>query len=544
MNPKGRESPLPGLSGSSRTVPAPVLLVLATILAAVLVTTHEASGEDARGRGPDLGAEPQILQSYVDGEITDALTDGLMADVRQWISEHPEIRTIILRVDSPGGAIEPVEKLAHFIYEELKGFTTIAFIAPGANAYSGGAIVAIAAKEIVMGNDSHIGAVAPVAIAGLDVKELGEKWQSAIRNRLKTYAADRGYPTLLTDSMVSKAPEDILMARFSDQEKPQFLLQSQYDNLLPEERLRKIGEPVTVLRRGQLLVMNEKEAKDYGFVKHIANNLTELRNALLLPVGDESVIDSRMGRLKSRFPAGQAVVDFFNKPFPRFVLILVGCLGILIELKTFGLLVPALISLAAFTVFFATSLLPVSGSIEGTASLPEVLLFVLGAGLVAVEFMLLPGMAIFAITGAALCAVSIVLAMVPGSASGVPEPLSVEQAIEIFAFGFGAGAVCFLVLLRFLPHNPIFARRGLVSHASIVGVPTADSALAAQDAASSLVGKRGTALSNLRPAGKVETDDGQLLDVVAEGDFVERGTRVKVRECQDGQIIVVRVEGS
>jgi membrane-bound serine protease (ClpP class) len=329
--------------------------------------------------------------------------------------------------------------------------------------------------------------------------------------------------------------------RFTNPEETKFLYESEVNTLAPEESLRQESQEI-VLRSGQLLVISETQALEYGFIEHVANDLTELRNRLLLFVADENVIDARVGRLKSRFPAGQAVVNFFNEPLPRFLLLLIGCLGILIELKTFGLLIPALVALTSFLIFFVTSMLPVSGSLEGTANVAELLLFLLGLALVAIEFFLLPGMAVFAVSGAALCAVSLVLAMVPASTSGVSDATTVEDAIEILAFGFGAGTLCFLALIRFLPHNPIFARRGLVSQSSIVGVPTADSALAAQDTAAKLVGKLGRALSTLRPAGKVETDEGELLDVVAEGEFIEKGTRVKVRECHDGKILVVQVD--
>jgi membrane-bound serine protease (ClpP class) len=233
-------------------------------------------------------------------------------------------------------------------------------------------------------------------------------------------------------------------------------------------------------------------------------------------------------------------VDFFNKPFPRFLLLLVGCLGILIELKAFGVMIPALVAFACFVIFFATSFLPVSGSLEGTASILDLLLFLLGVGLIAVEFLLLPGMAVFAVTGGALCIMSLILAMVPSSAAGLPSHLSIPDAVTVLALGFGAATISFLALLRFLPHNPLFERKGLVSYSAIEGVSTADSAQAAQETSASLAGKTAVAVTALRPSGKVETEDGQLLDAVAEGEFVEKGTSVKVVECRVGQVRVVR----
>jgi membrane-bound serine protease (ClpP class) len=256
------------------------------------------------------------------------------------------------------------------------------------------------------------------------------------------------------------------------------------------------------------------------------------------------VFDTRAGRLRAEFAGGQAVVDFFNKPVPRFLLVLGGCLGVLIELKTFGLLVPGLVAAACFLTLFVTSLFPVTGSLEGTATAWECLLFVLGAGLVALEFLLLPGMAAFAITGGALCLVGIVLAMVPAGTANMDGAMTMEDAIGILALGFGGGAAAFLMLLKFLPHNPIFARRGLVSQSAIVGVPTADSAIAAQERDMSLLGKTGIAITALHPAGKMETADGEILDVTAQGQFIEQGTSVKVIESRGGQVHVERTAGS
>lgn len=506
----------------------------------VIAAPGAAENDDPQEPGQLPGSEDLLLKTYVTGLITGNSADGVIAEVERWLEERPEIRFIVFELDTPGGEIEASQKLANFIFNDLKQVTTIAFVPPGRYAFSGGTLIALAARELIMGPNTQIGAAAPVVLEGDVPKEVGEKIQAPVRAFFRTYAQDRGYPTILTDAMVSKEHDDILEVRFRDPEETLFLYRDDYENLNPEDRLRRVGDPKVILRKGQLLTINEKEALEYGFTEHIANDITEIREAMKLPIADENVIDARMGRLKSRFPPGQAIVDFLNKPVPRFILLLCGCLGLLIELKSFGVMVPGLVGLTCFVVFFVTSMLPVTGTVEGSASLAEVLLFVLGVGLLAVEVFLLPGMAVFAITGTALCAVSLVLAMVPPASTGMGPQTTVEDAIGILAFGFGSGTICFLVLLRFLPHNPLFARQGLVSQSTISGVSTADSVLAAQTAALELVGATGTALTMLRPAGKMETEEGRVLDVVTDGEFIEQGTRVRVQECREGRIRVVR----
>jgi len=55
-----------------------------------------------------------------------------------------------------------------------------------------------------------------------------------------------------------------------------------------------------------------------------------------------------------------------------------------------------------------------------------------------------------------------------------------------------------------------------------------------------IIGKEGIALTQLRPAGTAEFD-GERLDVVTEGDFISKGTKVKVVEVKGYRIIVSKI---
>ncbi|MDP2897151.1 MAG: NfeD family protein [bacterium] len=56
-----------------------------------------------------------------------------------------------------------------------------------------------------------------------------------------------------------------------------------------------------------------------------------------------------------------------------------------------------------------------------------------------------------------------------------------------------------------------------------------------------LIGKEGIALSFLRPSGIAEID-GKRVNVIAEGEFIERDTWIRVSELKDNQLVVHRVE--
>jgi membrane-bound serine protease (ClpP class) len=56
-----------------------------------------------------------------------------------------------------------------------------------------------------------------------------------------------------------------------------------------------------------------------------------------------------------------------------------------------------------------------------------------------------------------------------------------------------------------------------------------------------LLGVVGTAVTDLRPAGKAELS-GTRHDVLTEGEFIERGTKVRVVQATAGRIVVRRDE--
>jgi membrane-bound serine protease (ClpP class) len=177
-----------------------------------------------------------------------------------------------------------------------------------------------------------------------------------------------------------------------------------------------------------------------------------------------------------------------------------------------------------------------------TTSPFEIALFVTGMALVLVEFLLLPGVIFFGLLGVGLVLVSLTLAMVPPADAASPESMTFQEALTSLVLALGSGLGAFFLLLKLLPRNRLFHRLGMVaSSATIDGVPTADSILEEQARNARLLGKVGIAVTPLRPSGKIEMD-GQSVDVVAEGDFIDMGGKVQIIEASPLRVVVVRVE--
>ena len=74
-----------------------------------------------------------------------------------------------------------------------------------------------------------------------------------------------------------------------------------------------------------------------------------------------------------------------------------------------------------------------------------------------------------------------------------------------------------------------------------LGSTLAESHADSEEAKGIRVGDFGTAVTLLRPAGKVEIGE-DIVDVVTEGEFLERGTPVVVLEIKGNIVIVKRLE--
>jgi membrane-bound serine protease (ClpP class) len=102
--------------------------------------------------------------------------------------------------------------------------------------------------------------------------------------------------------------------------------------------------------------------------------------------------------------------------------------------------------------------------------------------------------------------------------------------------GAGFGTVVAAALIRhYLPHAPMFSRM-------LLSPPSGEelSAIAereALDRLDHLVGARGTAFTPLVPSGKARLGE-QIVDVLTEGEFVDRGQAIEVVDVRGHRVLV------
>ncbi len=149
-------------------------------------------------------------------------------------------------------------------------------------------------------------------------------------------------------------------------------------------------------------------------------------------------------------------------------------------------------------------------------------LVILGLVCILVE-VFLPG-GVLGLLGLLLIAISVVRAY---------RVLEIGQFV-LFLFGFvAAGGILFILAIKVVPKTAVGKTLFLRSTQKGYDVSVA------QD--QEMVGKEGIALSYLRPAGVAEID-GKRVNVVSEGEYIEKSARIRVSELRDNQLVVRKVD--
>ncbi len=217
----------------------------------------------------------------------------------------------------------------------------------------------------------------------------------------------------------------------------------------------------------------------------------------------------------------EMVVRFLTNPIVAPLLLSLGVLALLAEIKAGAHGLGLLIGFTCLGLFFGSSL------ILGLAGFEEVLLLGLGVIAVGVEVFLLPGFGVAGVLGSLLIGAAIVLALLGNAPTGG----DVFQALAVLGASIVITLAVAFAWLRHLPNSRRFA--GLIHQASAQSAEGYVSALPRGD----LIGQIGVAATDLRPAG-VATVSGERIDVVTEGEYISSGARVEVVRAEGYRHVV------
>jgi membrane-bound serine protease (ClpP class) len=220
---------------------------------------------------------------------------------------------------------------------------------------------------------------------------------------------------------------------------------------------------------------------------------------------------------------GRDARAFPDPPARQLALTTIGVLGIIVELRTPGFGAPGALGILSLGLFFWGHWL------ARLAGWEEVLLVAVGLVLLTVEVFVTPGFGLAGTLGLLALVGGLGLSLVGAGATWSVVLTALGQIVVTLLLAIAAS----LAMLRFLPRLP-FGRRLILE----TELDAREGFASAPEADRMWLGKRGTAASTLRPA-SIATFEGDRVDVVSDGEFIDPGDPITVVKV-DGNRIVVR----
>lgn len=468
-----------------------------------------------------VGTGNTVVFITLDGMVGDGMLHSVERRLKEAEALDPAL--VVFELDTYGGKLMSALEIGNLIFDLPKP-RTVAYV--NDKAISAGSLISVACDEIVMQKGSELGDCGVVDSSGKQVRS--EKIDTVVRARFRSFCEGK-YPSALAMSMVTEDME-VVQATTRDG-KVEYLTGKEFDNLTPTERERYVTTK-KVVHSDELLTMTDSEAKEYGFSHATLKSRQDVLD--LYGLGDRTI----------------TVLDWnWSETFVRTLdsmgplLLTLGILGIIIELKTPGFGFFGMAGLALVGVFFFGKYT------AGLAEVWEILLFVVGVALLAVEIFITPGFGVMGVLGILAMVSSLLLSLQSFTVPASPIQWKLfEQNLGTLG-GVIVGVFVGIVLIARYLHRAPYVGRLVLPAAPASTAPTAvtesvsppPSAVAEAARAKELVGRRGRATTLLRPAGRGEFD-GEPLDVVTQGDYIQPGEPIEVCSVRGNRIIVRRVQ--
>jgi membrane-bound serine protease (ClpP class) len=478
------------------------------LCAAVLFAAPQPVPEDSTKK-----VGPVIIVIPVEGTVEPGMAAYLNRALKE-TQQYPD-KVIILEMDTFGGQVDAAFQIVDTMLN-VKNAPTIAYVKT--KAISAGALIALSCNRLYMQHNTTIGDCAPLTYGNDGPKMLGEKFQSPLRAKFRTLAKRNNYPERLTEAMVT---EGLTVHEVVFKDTTLYLDSTELAELAPEVR-KNVLSTKTIDNSNELLTIDDVEAQRLGFSQKSVGSINEL----LQHLGYEK---SKIIRIEESW--SETFVRWMTTVAP--ILMMIGLAALYMEMKSPGFGIFGIIGIVCLAIVFF------SHFAIGLADYTELLIIIVGLGLLLVEIFVLPGFGIIGIAGLLFIALGLILSL---QGFVLPKPefpwqgrLLSTNIIKVF-FSITGSFIIVAIIFRY-----VFPALGFVHKGPYLMTDLHD---AKADSGSELtlqIGASGTANTILRPAGKA-TINGGLYDVVTEGDFINRGDAITVTEVQGNRIVVSKIK--
>lgn len=507
-----------------------LVAVAGVVLAAFRGPAHaaaEPAAESTTESAPAATAPSQkrAVVIAINGQIDDYTTGVLVRRFEKARSLNAD--AVILQIDTYGGLVTSALEMSRFIKRQ-NDLRVIAFVHD--KAISAGAMIALAADELVMSPGATIGDAAPISVTptgglqGLGAAERA-KVESPLLADFYDSAVENNHDPLLAEAMVAVGRVVYWVEGPGGERR--FVDEQEYAELTKAGWKAVPGVPSPIDRADTLLTVHTELATRIG----LADGTAASAAALAAERGMAVVADLSPG-------GGEKFVNFLGGPAVRGVVLVVFLLSLYIGLHAPGHGAAEAVALVSLGLLVGVPLL------TGYAQWWEILAVIVGLTLLAFEIFVLPGFGVAGIAGIVLLMGGLVMTFV-GNAPGLPGMWKLPQVREgiqtgvmVVVGGLLATALLASMIRRFLPKMPLFNRL-------ILATPTGPAVVAAPGTDPNDVwpfaGTVGVATTHLKPGGAAEfpyADDRRTTAVVSDSGFVEAGTKVGVVESRGNRVVV------
>ncbi|TRM12744.1 nodulation protein NfeD [Lentibacillus cibarius] len=390
---------------------------------------------------------------------------GLKSFLQRTTSEAEEKGAdhIIFKIDTPGGAVAAAEQIG----ELLQGLETETTAYIVNRALSAGSYIALNTDNIYMKPHATIGAS---GVINQDGTAANKKAQSAWLSAMKSAAESKGRNPKYAAAMADP----------------------------------NIDLPKYAAEKGKFLTLGPSSAKEVGYSRGTVENREVLLDKLGLS-GAELV--------EKNLKFSEHIARFITNPVIVPILLSIASLGLITELFSPGFGIPGGIGIASLVLFFY------GHAIAGLAGMEEIILLIIGAGLIVAEFFLPGGIA--GLLGSAAIVWSLLL-------SGQDLSYMVMSISIAFIITFIAA----MIMIK-----KMGMRKGFFRYLILEDQTSSEKGYVSSKNRQELIGVEGKTITPLRPSGTAIFNE-ERLDVVTEGGFIDKGKRVKVIRVEGVRVVV------
>jgi membrane-bound serine protease (ClpP class) len=465
----------------------------------------------------------------------DMIDDGLYKSIRRrtQIALDRGAEYLIYEINTLGGLVSAAYDISeYFLHEVGPEAQTVAYISK--KAVSAGALISVGCEDIIMKERTRIGACAPMAL-GIKLDDVErEKIETDIRTVFVNSAQANGYPEALLRAMVTREIEVFRVANLKTGEDEFF----ESTDMPKDPNEYDLANKKVIVTKEQILDITAEDALEYGIARAVvkdragALDFLEKRDGVTF-AGEPMVLKTNWS---------EEMVRWLNRPEVMAVLVMLAMLGVYIEFNTPGVGLPGLAAVICFTIIIGSKYL------VGLANWVEVALFVLGILLLLIEFLVLPGFGIAGFSGIVCIFAGLFGMLIKNPPDKLPWP---QDAVAWSDFtwgvvGLSVGFVGFIVLAwvlsKYLPRIQFLS--GLILAPSVPRqdgeIPVSMTTPTESKTLSVNLGDAGEVVSILRPTGKAKFGDA-IVDVVAEAEFLDKGTKVEIIEIHGNRVVVKAV---